>query len=373
LQAALNDFNSQALSSAFAASTKASAISAVKAWQNFCLLVDVEWMLTNVMLSQVISILLSYIGFEIGIRLMNPASIKQSYLTHIQNHFTMNRIDNHFASARASSIVKLTLAGYLRIYHLMHPISGARKFAFTIELVGYLQQALAAYKPQWLTQPWVMESLSLAMEFGIYFLLRKSEYLPSGSVSGGLQWKDITFFDYDGLKIEWSCINKQLVKSMQINIGTSKTDQNGIGRIVKHFRVDGPNCIVCKTAKWARICRKQLGMVETDFLFGVRGDEPVINSNTVAGAMKAIVKFLGWKSDKVSPHSLRYGGATMLAAAGLPQYVIEYFGGWAAGSKSLKVYAQLGSAAVLNVSNIMAAGFETSLEESRIRAFANAL
>ena len=119
LQAALNDFNSQALSSAFAASTKATAISAEKAWQNFCLLVDVEWRLIDVVLSQVISILLSYIGFEIGIRLMNPASIKQSYLTHIQNHFTMNRIDNHFASARASSIVKLTLAGYLRIYHLI--------------------------------------------------------------------------------------------------------------------------------------------------------------------------------------------------------------------------------------------------------------
>ena len=59
-----------------------------------------------------------------------------------------------------------------------------------------------------------------------------------------------------------------------------------------------------------------------------------------------ITGILGWKSDKVSPHSLRYGGATMLAAAGLPQYGIEYFGGWAAGSKSLKVYAQLGSAAV---------------------------
>ena len=64
----------------------------------------------------------------------------------------------------------------------------------------------------------------------------------------------------------------------------------------------------------------------------------------------------------------------MLAAAGLPQYVIEYFGGWAEGSKSLRVYAQqLGGAAVLHVSKIMSAGFGMSLEESRIRAFTNAL
>ena len=345
----------------------------MRAWKNFCQLVNVDWKLIGLSFSQVISVLLSYIGFEVGIRQMSPSSIKQSYLNHTQNHFTLNRIDNQFAAAHSAHIIKLTLKGYERIHHAMYPIAGARKFAFTIELVGYLEQALIAYKPLWIGQPWVIESLSLAMEFGIYFLLRKSEYLPNGSISGGLQWKDITFFDYDGRKIEWSCINKQSVKSMQINIGTSKTDQNGIGRIVKHFRVDGPNCIVCKTAKWARTCRKQLGMGETDFMFGVRGKQPVINSNTVSEAMKAIVKVLGWKADKVSPHSLRYGGATMLAAAGLPQYVIEYFGGWTAGSKSLKVYAQLGSAAVLNVSNIMAAGFETSLEESRIRAFANAL
>ena len=327
----------------------------------------------NLTLHQVISVLLSYIGFEVGIRQMSPGSIKQSYLNHTQNHFTMNRIDNLFAAAHSSSIVRLTLSGYLRIHHLMHPVSGARKFAFTIELVGYLEQALKAYKPQWIGLPWVMESLSLAMEFGIYFLLRKSEYLPFGSSSGGLKWKDITFFDFNGVKVDWSRLNKKSVKSMQINIGTSKTDQHGIGRIVKHFRVDGPNCIVCKSAAWARTCRKYLGMVETDFLFGIKDQQPIINSNTVSEAMKAIVRFLGWKADKVSPHSLRYGGATMLAAAGLPQYVIEYFGGWAANSKSLKVYAQLGSAAVLNVSNIMAAGFETSLEESRIRAFANAL
>ena len=57
----------------------------------------------------------------------------------------------------------------------------------------------------------------------------------------------------------------------------------------------------------------------------------------VAGAMKKIAVHLGWESSKVSVHSLRYGGATMLAAARLPQYVIQYFGGWAEGSKSCQV------------------------------------
>ena len=84
--------------------------------------------------------------------------------------------------------------------------------------------------------------------------------------------------------------------------------------------------------------------------------------------MKFIVRHLGWNAKKVSAHSLRYGGATMLATAGMPQYVIEYFGGWAEGSQSLKTYIQLGNQAVHKVSQIMSDGHNNTLEESRIRA-----
>ena len=42
--------------------------------------------------------------------------------------------------------------------------------------------------------------------------------------------------------------------------------------------------------------------------------------------MKDIVTYLGLRDDKVSAHSLRYGGATMLAASSLPQYIISVDG-----------------------------------------------
>lgn len=134
LQATINSFNSDAISSAFAQGTSASAASAVKAWQNFCHILNIDWMLLGLAVHQVTNIILSYIGFEIGIRQMSPLSIKQSYLSHVINHFTINRIENNFSYARTSQIVKLTLAGYVKIHHKMNPISGARKFAFTIEL-----------------------------------------------------------------------------------------------------------------------------------------------------------------------------------------------------------------------------------------------
>jgi hypothetical protein len=43
----------------------------------------------------------------------------------------------------------------------------------------------------------------------------------------------------------------------------------------------------------------------------------------------------------VSSHSLRYGGATELAAAGFPQYVISTYGGWTENSRALHIYTRL--------------------------------
>ena len=217
------------------------------------------------------------------------------------------------------------------------------------------------------------EHLSLAMEFGIYFLLKKSEFLPCGNKSHGIQWKNITFFPDAGHPIAFNELTRSSVKSAQINITKSKMDQHGYGRLVKHNCVSGPQCIVKKLVDWAISCRDIHNMSVDDYLFMKRGCNAIISEGAVSIAMKCIVKFLGWKTDKVSPHSLRYGGATMLAAAGLPQYIIAYFGGWSDHSKSLRIYTQVGSEAVNQVSRIMSAGHDVSLEESRIRASANSL
>ncbi len=43
---------------------------------------------------------------------------------------------------------------------------------------------------------------------------------------------------------------------------------------------------------------------------------------------------------KPTSHSLRYGGATMMAAAGFPQYIIAIYGGWTENSTSLRIYTK---------------------------------
>ena len=57
---------------------------------------------------------------------------------------------------------------------------------------------------------------------------------------------------------------------------------------------------------------------------------------------------------QVTSHSLRYGGATMLAAAGFPHYVIAIYGGWAEDSKTLRVYTKVSEQMISVVSTHMA-------------------
>jgi hypothetical protein len=52
-------------------------------------------------------------------------------------------------------------------------------------------------------------------------------------------------------------------------------------------------------------------------------------------------KTCGLPQPHVSSYSLRYGGATELAAAGFPQYVISTYGGWTEKSRALHIYTRL--------------------------------
>ena len=313
----------------------------------------------------------AFIGFEVGLRGMSPWSIKKTYLGAIASGFVKARIRNEFRAACKSEWIKFLLRGYVNVYSRMHPASDFKKLAFTVELVRFTKEALRSSGHRRGDERLFVKAVTLAMTFGIYFLLRKSEYLPGGTAAlsrGGIRWRRVRFFDDTGAKIPWEKVRLGRAKMIQVNVVRSKTDQHGFGRLVKHEVVHGENCIVKKVEVWASYCRDILHATEEDFMFRVGSAVPLVTDSEVAGVMKAIVSHLGWDVSKISAHSLRYGGATMLAAAGLPQYVIAYFGGWTQDSSTLKHYTQVGGEAVTRVSEIMSQGFNKSLEESRIRS-----
>ena len=304
-----------------------------------------------------------YIGFEIGIRKMHPNSIKANYLGAISNGFILQGIENLFEIASKQKIIKIVLEGYLRIYYKANPKSGSRKVAFTIELVKYVDVALKSWK----LVKHAFVAIKLALKFGIYFLLRKSEFIPSGSKKG-ICWNQIDFYDNKGDKISWNEINIENVKTVTINIPFSKTDPYGMGRIITHTKMEEGCCIVHDLVEWVHLCKNELKHNYSSHVFMYENNSCIVNDTLIMKAMKTIAIYLGWKPDKVSMHSLRYGGATMLAAAGLPQYIIEYFGGWATDSKALKeTYIKIAAKGASQVSTIFNNGYLMSLEETKIR------
>ena len=99
----------------------------------------------------------------------------------------------------------------------------------------------------------------------------------------------------------------------------------------------------------------------------IRIGSPIITDISIAETTEAIVSSVGLDHHKISTRSLRYEGATLLAAAGVPAYAITYFGGWPENSPMIRTYAQLGGQMTNEVSRVMSEAFDKSLVESRIR------
>ena len=134
--------------------------------------------------------------------------------------------------------------------------------------------------------------------------------------------------------------------SLHLTVRFSKTDRQGYGRLVAHQRQDGGTpCIVSEIEKFVAYTRDAWGIGKDHALF-VWPDGSDFTADEMAGEMKSVAALLGCDATKVSAHSLRFGGASLLASFGLPQYIIEYFGGWAKDSKTLPLYAQPDSAAL---------------------------
>ena len=306
-----------------------------------------------------------YLGFEIGLRGMVPESIFKGYLGGIKSYFVENKVKNYFTAVVGSEYLRFIKRGYRKIHAITHPEGEAKKIAFTMEMCNHVAPALdrlGLYK-----DPLKREAILLAISLGIFYLLRKSEYLPTSKSRRGRKWKYVRFLDRRGNVIPWESVGKIQAMEMILYVEKSKTDQFGLGRLVRHKLMPGPNCIVRRMVAWAVKCRNLYGATSEDYIFQIK-ERVLVSDVELATAMKRTVEYLGWDSSKVSAHSLRYGGATMLAAAGLPQYVIAYFGGWTADSKALHRYMQLGAQAVEQASRIMVAGFHQTLAESRSRA-----
>ena len=112
--------------------------------------------------------------------------------------------------------------------------------------------------------------------------------MGSSEDTKGLPFEMLKFSDKEGRVIEWRDVRLRRAQSVCINIKKSKTDQFGKGRIVRHNRMTGKDCIVEELEIWVEFCRGEMGATPEVFVFQI-GEKPLIRDAEVATVMKLVV------------------------------------------------------------------------------------
>jgi len=212
--------------------------------------------------------------------------------------------------------------------------------------------------------------LYVAQRVGILGLLRCSEHIHKKNATAvALRRHHVTFHDYKGQVILYDDIGRTPAARVYINVKFAKNDQSGCGRLTQHVRQSTPDtCMVCILEEWIHLTRTEYGATSSMKLYEVPG-LPEITVSSLQRIMKATVDDMGLHGLKgrVASHSLRYGGATMMAAAGFPDYLIALYGGWDPQSKVFRRYIRLTRESAARVSAHMARISEGTSSQDFIR------
>ena len=323
----------------------------------------IPWTLSDLSAPQVTEVVCKYLAFECGVRNLAPDSVKAVYIPGVINLFTLNRLPSAsiLREAAADSLVAMIYSGFDRLYRLVNPKAASIKLAFTASSAVrshslLLSGAIKIAGSDSLSAPFralAFSRIFAALLFGIMFLLRKSEFLLKDGKPFPPSRDTIFFLDANRLVIPIDLVGVTPAAWLVFGVAQSKSDQSANGRVSMHQRQPGDSCIVAVMENFFRRSHL-LGAKPSDSLFSVPG-LPVLTSNVLSRVMKETVTAMGLPAAKVSTHSLRYGGATMLAAGGYPEYIIAMYGGWAPGSTSLRRYTRPSLSVVGDVSRHMQA------------------
>ena len=188
-------------------------------------------------------------------------------------------------------------------------------------------------------------AINLAMEFQLATLARVSEvlYHPSSQQHHHILTHEIQFFilrllppspiphkpyfinAFDAQSIDPAAFD---VLEIIVTRTTSKTDQAGAGNNYSFKRNPDPAAafdFVMNMFQWAQLARP----AHDAPFFSYRGDWNLTYDKYNA-AIKTVMASLGFQAvlSQFSTHSIRIGGASILAAAGFSDYVIKKMGNW---------------------------------------------
>jgi hypothetical protein len=165
-----------------------------------------------------------------------------------------------------------------------------------------------------------------AMMVAYVLLLRIPEYAPSKS-NHHFRTQDVGFVTTGGIIPSYRCrgIDWEEITGVVFTVRSAKNDIEGEGhRMAFSKKVSGRDCICAITWAWARRARSQ----EHEVFFSSTEAGWIISPTHMSEALQAVAAAMNLPRHRYSPHSLRYGGASALAASGAPTYVIQTVGRW---------------------------------------------
>lgn len=167
---------------------------------------------------------------------------------------------------------------------------------------------------------------ALALAFTL--LLRVSEYIKSSS-DHYLRASDVLFETAVGGMLsscDWEALSSATVTGVVFIVRSAKNDQLGETHRLcfpRKMPSDSSSCICSIALSWALRAR----LLPSAPFLSYRNTW-CLSRWDIDSAVKTIAKLYGLNTTRFTPHSLRYGGASALAAGGVSDAIIQVTGRW---------------------------------------------
>lgn len=244
------------------------------------------------------------------------------YMSAVRYHFRVANRDITFFESPSISAARTALT---LIYRRDNPVAGKKALPFTCDMV------LFARNNAFNTGSVLDDVIVVCKEFMTVCMARVSEAIPGKpGVNHWLREDDVCFGLFDGRIVSSGYVHHygwNLIRSVIIRIRNAKNDIEGEGHRFEYFTApigdDRAFDIVQDMYNWA--VRAQLKPGAPYFSYR---SEWTLSYAVLSKAIKKVASCMGLDPARYRPHSLRIGGASMLAAAAVPDYVIQKQGRW---------------------------------------------
>lgn len=326
------------------------------AWRDFAVSFNIDPFLRflpsssdGVASSQQVSITVTFIAFCFFVRRLSPSTIS-NYLAGVSFHFRAAGFDTSFLS---SSPVDMAKSGAMLLARQQITTGQSATLPCSLDMILAYQRSVPVGYERY-------HAIVTGMLLGFSMLLRVSEYVALPHSNHHFRGKDVVFTFADGtthgshavVASDWP----QVVK-VSFLVRSAKNDTYGQGNKMIFARravVDSQAICICKVAfDWA--VRAEL--LADDAFLSYRQQWQVTYSD-INQAVKSAARLAHLPPSRFSTHSLRYGGASALAAAGISHYGIQLYGRWH--STAFLQYIKMSEAVFNRTLNVILTGSNLS-------------